>query len=114
MRIGHIELPVSDPLSSARFYIDALGFESVVDDERVSWLALDGLELQLRRGSPQSTKEDRNAVNLVLYSHDVGTDLGRLNAAGVATEERANCHHFQDPDGHWWQLVDPRADHSGA
>lgn len=114
MRIGHIELPVSDPLASARFYMDALGFESVVEDERVSWLHLDGMELQLRRGSAPSVDEDRDAVNLVLYSHDVDTDLRRLHDAGVITEERANCHHFQDPDGYWWQLVDPTVDHSGT
>lgn len=114
MRIGHIELPVSDPLSSARFYIDALGFEPVVEDDRVSWLQLDGLELQLRRGSPQSIDHDVDAVNLVLYSDDVDRDVHRLRHAGVVTTERANCHHFQDPDGHWWQLVDPTDDHSGT
>lgn len=114
MRIGHIELPVSDPLLSARFYIDALGFESVVEDERVSWLQLEGLELQFRRGSPRSVDDDVNAVNLVLYSDDVDRDLHRLNEAGVVIAERANCHHFQDPDGHWWQLVDPTIDHSAT
>lgn len=114
MRIGHIELPVSDPLASARFYIDALGFESVVEDERVSWLALDGMELQLRHGSPHTVGDDQNEVNLVVYSDDIGADLRRLQQAGVVTEERANCHHFQDPDGYWWQLVDPKVDHSGT
>ena len=62
----------------------------------------------------RSMADDKNSVNLVVYSDDVATDLGRLHAAGVATTERASCHHFQDPDGYWWQLVDPTVDHSAG
>lgn len=114
MRIGHIELPVSDPRSSARFFADVLGFQIEIDDEDVSWVRLGGFELQLRRGRPHVIDHDEDAVNLVLYSEDVTSGVNRLHAAGVTTSERANCHHFRDPDGYWWQLVDPSADHSAT
>ena len=111
MRIGHIELPVEDPGRSARFYVDVLGFEVVAENPDIMWVGLGELQLQLRRGTPRATVNDLDDMNLVLYSDAPEVELATLIDSGVTISERANCHHFQDPDGYWWQLVDPAADH---
>lgn len=114
LRLGHVEIPVSDPLASLAFYRDVLGFALEVNQaDRFVWMTSGGTTLLLRPGFAGAPDEDLAEHNLVLYSDDLATDAARLQKAGVRFTERANCLHFRDPDGHWLQLVDPGADHSG-
>jgi catechol 2,3-dioxygenase-like lactoylglutathione lyase family enzyme len=111
MRFGHLELPVADPMASQHFYVDVLGFElEALQGDRFAWVKLGDFEILLRPaedGAELASKHD-----VVLYSNDVEADAQRLHAHGLETELRANCYHFEDPDGHRFQLVDPAADHS--
>ncbi len=115
MQLGHIEIPVTDPLRSLSFYRDVLGFHLEVNQgDQVIWMKSGDVEVMLRPGFESAPADDLAAVNLVLYSDDVASDANRLREAGVSFTERANCLHFRDPDGHWLQLVDPGEDHSGG
>jgi catechol 2,3-dioxygenase-like lactoylglutathione lyase family enzyme len=115
MELGHIELFVRDVAVAAGFYVDVLGFELVAEqaDGRFVWVRLGDREVLLRLGEsrPPAAAYDRTAVGLVLYTDDVAADVGRLRSAGVTCETmpgEPGCFTFRDPDGHWWQLVDPR------
>ena len=113
--LGHIELPVRDPLASLAYYVDTWGFELVANQgDRFIWVKKGSIELLLRPGSPFPGPSHKDSINFVLYSDDVVRDVAAATARGVSFTKRANCHHFRDPDGYWWQLVDPGADHSGG
>jgi len=113
MRLGHIEIPVSDPLRSLAFYRDVLGFALEVNQgDRFIWMTAGGVTLMLRPGFESAPDDDRAGFNLVLYSERLEEDAARLRAAGITFSERANCLHFRDPDGHHLQLVDPGDEHS--
>jgi catechol 2,3-dioxygenase-like lactoylglutathione lyase family enzyme len=114
MQVGHVEIPSSDPLRSLAFYRDVLGFAlDVVQADRFVWMTSGGVTVLIRPGFESAPDDDLAGHNLVLYSDDLASDAARLREAGVAFTERASCLHFRDPDGHWLQLVDPGADHSG-
>jgi catechol 2,3-dioxygenase-like lactoylglutathione lyase family enzyme len=115
MEPGHIELFVRDVAVSAAFYVDVLGFELVAEQGggRFVWVGLGNREVLLRLGEPRppAAAYERTDVGLVLYTDDVTADVERLRSAGVACEAmpgEPGCFTFCDPDGHWWQLVDPR------
>jgi len=112
MRLGHIELPVSDPMRSLAFYRDILGFELEVNQsDRFIWMTASGATLMLRPGFESAPENDRAGFNLVLYTSNLEADAERLRQAGLTFSERANCLHFRDPDGHHLQLVDPGDEH---
>ena len=116
MRLGHVEIPVSDPLGSAEFYGKVLGMQLGANQaDRYMWLVSGEAVVLLRPGFGDAPDEDDLAeINLVFYSDDLAADAARLESHGVRFTERDNCLHFRDPDGHWLQLVDPGGDHSGG
>jgi len=114
MQLGHIEIPVRDPLRSLAFYRDVLGFMLEENQgDRFIWMTASGVTLMLRPGFESAPENDRAGFNLVLYSERLKGDAARLREAGISFSERANCLHFRDPDGHHLQLVDPGDEHSG-
>ena len=112
MKIGHIELPVSDPKKSLSFYRDTLGFSvETVQGERYVWLRSGDVEVLL---NPDLKRDPVGASgqNVVLYTPELASAVQRLRERGVPMEERGNCHHFMDPDGNRFQLVNPGDVHS--
>jgi catechol 2,3-dioxygenase-like lactoylglutathione lyase family enzyme len=117
MHIGHIELFVSDPLASRDFYVTKLGFEVVAEQgpegqaPRFVWLKLgeSGPEILLRPGKPLSQPSYQQAqAGIVLYTSDEPATMKELSARGlVINGEDTGCPCFSDPDGHWWQIVNP-------
>lgn len=113
MQIGHIELPIRDPAASLAFYEGVLGFRLEANQGgRFLWLSSGDVVMLLRPGPPRSAGGQDDSPNVVLYTEDLEGALARLVAAGVPTTLRGTCHYFQDPDGHWLQLVNPGDDHS--
>lgn len=113
MHVGHVELPVRDPVASRRFYVDTLGFELVSDQgPKFFWVRRGGVEILLRPGAPTPPADPADAIGLVLYTDDLPRAVERLTSRGLSLERKGACYRFRDPDGHGWQLVDPRDDHS--
>lgn len=114
MKLGHIELFVRDPTSSLIFYRDMLGCDvvEVQGGGRCVWLKLGELELLLRKGTHQDAAPayHMSSVGFVLYTDDLTTRMAELRNRGVVFvgndgSEREPT--FVDPDGHWFQLVNP-------
>ncbi|MBX2804317.1 MAG: VOC family protein [Myxococcales bacterium] len=111
LSFGHIEIPVTDPQRSLRFYRDVLGFGvEQVQGERYVWLTSGAVTVLLH---PDLRPGDTEA-NLVLYTHTLDDEVARLRAAGVSLTREGTCVSFADPDGNRFQLVDPGDDHSGG
>lgn len=113
MKIGHLELFVKDPLASLPFYRDTLGFDVVtVQAERFVWLKSGEQEILLRPGRPFSTSPtyDNSRIAIVLYTDTLLDTVSALRQRGLAIACMPNeesCYTFTDPDGNWFQLVDP-------
>jgi catechol 2,3-dioxygenase-like lactoylglutathione lyase family enzyme len=113
MKIGHLELFVEDPLASLPFYRDLLGLELVaVQEESFVWLRLGEQELLLRPGRPLSDVGNYNDSRLaiVFYTTDLPHTVATLRQRGLIIEcmpDEESCYTFTDPDGNWFQLVDP-------
>lgn len=110
--IGHIELFVQDIIISQHFYCNILGGELVSSSESVQWISLGSIELLLRHSS--SKQESRSyqeaAVGIVLYTDDLDSTVQVLKSRGLqfkGTDGNQRCLTFTDPDGHWFQLVNP-------
>jgi catechol 2,3-dioxygenase-like lactoylglutathione lyase family enzyme len=116
LSLGHIELFVRDPQTSRDFYRDVLGFEVTVEQgPGAVWIKKDRLEILLRTGpgAPGAEKYEQAPAGLVLYTDDLAPMRLALEAKGLAfkgTVDTEKCLTFTDPDGHWFQLVNP-ADH---
>ena len=112
LKIGHIELFVSDPLLSARFWRDTLGFRIVaVQEERFVWIDCGGVEVLLRNGSPECNgrRYTDSTHALVLYTSNLQAAAARLATSGVFFEGNdgsSQCLTFRDPDDNWFQIVD--------
>ena len=111
MRIGHIELFVSDPARSRAFYEGVLGFTVTVEQEGgFVWLSLAGTEVLLRPGSPgvpPPVYADARS-GIVLYTDDLAAKLEELESRGLGLHGTdGDCPAFHDPDGHWFQIVAP-------
>jgi len=113
MKLGHFEIFVRNPEAAITFYRDVLGFSVTVDDgSGMAWLEFDGVEFLLRKGAPpppENRYEDTRAA-LVLYTEDLETAARRLKANGLifkGTVDTEKCLTFTDPDGNWFQLVNP-------
>jgi catechol 2,3-dioxygenase-like lactoylglutathione lyase family enzyme len=117
LKIGHTELFVKDPLASRRFYEEVLGFEVVaVQQERFVWLKLGETEILLRptQAPPNAPDYQHAHVGIVLYTDDLEKTAAALKTRGLefkGTDGPDCCLTFTDPDGHWFQLVNPE-DHS--
>jgi len=113
MKVGHVELLVRDPLASRRFYEEVLGFRvEAVQAETFVWLDAGGTEILLRPGggAADASSYDRAASALVLYTDDLPAERRRLESRGLefrGTDGSDDCMTFTDPDGNWFQLVDP-------
>ncbi len=111
---GHIELFVADPERARAFYEKVLGLEvvAVQSEGKVVWLRLGGLQLLVRPGTPPAggaRYQDASAA-LVLYTDGLEAARRDLAARGLVFrgDDGPGCPTFTDPDGHWFQLVDPR------
>lgn len=113
LQFGHIELFVADPPAALAFYRDVLGFEvtTVQHGGAVVWLKSGSVELLLRRGRGGTAGAYQDAESaIVLYCEDLDRVWAALRARGLqfrGTDGSDRCLTFTDPDGHWFQLVNP-------
>lgn len=113
MRAGHIELFVADPLAAKEFYEKVLGFGvEVVQGDSFVWLNCGTMTFLLRPGESTERHSDyRSATSaIVLYTEDLEMERARLETNGLefrGTDGSDRCLTFTDPDGHWFQLVNP-------
>ncbi len=112
LHLGHIELFVRDPAQALTFYRDVLGFElTVVQADRFVWLRSGMIELLLRpAGNTMRAARFEDADHaLVLYTDDLEATAAALRQRGLDFKgtDGADCLTFTDPDGHWFQLVNP-------
>ncbi|MBN2379376.1 VOC family protein [candidate division WOR-3 bacterium] len=113
MKIGHIELFVADPLKLKDFYVDVLGFEEVaVQGETFVWVKSGDVEILLRPGrNPSPAKSyQQAAAAITLYCDDLEKVMEKLKSHGIefkGYDGSEKCSTFTDPDGNWFQLVNP-------
>jgi catechol 2,3-dioxygenase-like lactoylglutathione lyase family enzyme len=114
LKLGHIELFVRDPARSRDFYRDVLGFEVVAEqgDQHI-WLKSGEIEILLRPGieSPTAKTYQDARVGFVMYTDDLLATLSRLKESGLTPRGQdgsSKCPTFADPDGHWFQVVNPK------
>jgi catechol 2,3-dioxygenase-like lactoylglutathione lyase family enzyme len=116
MKLGHIELFVADPLRSRDFYRDVLGFTVIAEQQhgRFIWVALGDREILLRPGRgarPVTANYVEAASAIVIYTDDIAATAEQLRQRGLSfagTDGSEGCPTFTDPDGHWFQLVNPQ------
>ncbi|RPI12759.1 MAG: VOC family protein [Ignavibacteriae bacterium] len=113
MKIGHTEIFVKDPMQSKDFYTDILGFEvDEIQGDKYVWLTLDDNVFLLRPGNNNllvDIYKDTNSA-IVLYTDDLDRTRDELKAKGLkfkGTDGSDRCLTFTDPDGNWFQLVNP-------
>jgi catechol 2,3-dioxygenase-like lactoylglutathione lyase family enzyme len=112
LRMGHIEIYSRDVPRAKVFYRDVLGFEVTVEGGELVWLQLDSTEILLRPGlPPEPARRYEDAPNgIVLYTPDLQTASAQLTGRGLVfkgTVDSEKCLTFTDPDGNWFQLVNP-------
>lgn len=112
MKCGHYELIVRDPHKSLTFYRDYLGFELVSNQgDKYIWLQHSGSEILLKPGSPVVSPTYNSAANIVLYSDNLEEESKILQDKGLQLTCLNGCFLFTDPDGNWFQLVNPAGNH---
>lgn len=113
MRAGHIELFVRDPQAAKRFYVDVLGFEAFEEQHggKIVWLRLGDCEFLLRPGTPPTPEcsYQKARMGIVLFTDDLPGTLAALRKRGLQPkgDDGPGCPTFTDPDGNWFQLVNP-------
>jgi catechol 2,3-dioxygenase-like lactoylglutathione lyase family enzyme len=113
MKFGHLEIFVSDPQASKHFYQDVLGFELTVDQGGgLYWLQKGAVEILLRPGKPTRTpaRYEDAPSSFVFYTDDLQATMQELQQRGLVfrgTVDSEKCFTFTDPDGNWFQLVNP-------
>ncbi|MCC6740837.1 MAG: VOC family protein [Planctomycetia bacterium] len=113
-RVGHLEVFVPDPMRAKDFYVHILGFEvgEVQHEGKVVWLAKDDFTLLLRPGQPDAAPRYQEAATaIVLYTDDLDAEVKSLKNRGLVfkgTDGSDRCLTFTDPDGNWFQLVNPQ------
>src|SRR5436190_1931909 len=114
LKLGHIELFVRDPAHSRDFYRDLLGFEVIAEQGAdFIWLKSGDREILLRRAAnpPQTDSYQQSSIAFVMYTDDLPATLAQLKSRGLAARGEdggAKCPTFVDPDGHWFQVVNPK------
>ena len=113
MIFGHIEIFVKDPLKSKDIYCDILGFQiKDIQQNKYVWLKNDQIELLLRPKNKDikiDSYQDTN-IALVFYTDNLNETVNELRSKGVifkGTDLSEKCLTFTDPDGNWFQLVNP-------
>jgi catechol 2,3-dioxygenase-like lactoylglutathione lyase family enzyme len=113
LKLGHIELFSPNPDRLSEFYIQKLGFTLVANQSHgFIWLKSGALEILIRPGDPMknANRYEESRFGFVLYTEDIQAALERLEQAGIVikgTVDSQKCYTFTDPDGNWFQLVDP-------
>lgn len=114
LRFGHIEILSRAPETAVAFYRDVLGFTVTVEQgDGLTWLQKGELEILVRPGDNRVVRRERYEdapTGFVLYSDDIAADLAALGERGLVvrgTVDSEKCYTFTDPDGNWFQLVDP-------
>ena len=113
MKFGHTEIFVSDPMTSKIFYESILGFEVVdIQDDKYIWMKSDGAHFLLRPGRviQRSESYSSSSTGFVIYTDDLDKSLETLESRGLkfkGTDGSSKCPTFTDPDGNWFQLVNP-------
>jgi catechol 2,3-dioxygenase-like lactoylglutathione lyase family enzyme len=113
MKLGHIEIFVTDPLQSKTFYEDVLGLEVVaVQAEKFVWLKSGDMEILLRPGKNPAAVElyQEAPTALVFYTDNLTETPEKLKSRGLVfkgTDGSDTCLTFTDPDGNWFQLAQP-------
>jgi catechol 2,3-dioxygenase-like lactoylglutathione lyase family enzyme len=110
---------VRDVAVARAFWEGVLGFEvvEVQHGGRIVWLRLGETQVLLRPRpvgaagiGPEPSRYGCAGPAIVLYTDDHTGTLERLRARGLVVEgdDGPGCPTFRDPDGNWFQLVDPR------
>ena len=113
MQVGHIEIFVKDVAVARAFYVDVLGCTHHHPEmEHVAWLTLGDITLLLRPGTPPPACATyaESRLGVTLYTEGLDATMAALTERGLVfrgTDGSDRCPTFQDPDGNWFQLVDP-------
>jgi catechol 2,3-dioxygenase-like lactoylglutathione lyase family enzyme len=113
MKLGHIEIFVTDSAKSKMFYNEVLGFETIeVQHEKFVWLKLNDNVILLRPGKNELHVNEYKNTNsaIVFYTNDLNKTKQKLISKGLVfsgTDGSDRCLTFTDPDGNWFQLVNP-------
>ncbi len=114
MKLGHLEIFVREPLQSKEFYEKILGFEVIdVQHEKYVWMKSDGTHILLRPGKNYSKCDTYASSNFgfVIYTDDLEKSVSELTSRGLrfkGNDGSSQCPTFTDPDGNWFQLVNPQ------
>jgi len=115
MKFGHTEIYVSKPLEAMKFYKDILGFEvDTIQQEKYVWLKKANHVVLLKPGRKAEfpTSYQEAASGIVFYTDDLEKTSSDLKSKGLefkGTDGSESCLTFTDPDGNWFQLVNPNA-----
>lgn len=113
MRMGHLELFVSDMDAAITFYKTMLGCEVIArNGTEYTWIRFGDVELLLRSGWNmfQAPEYTQAPMGIVLYTRDIQGEAQQLADRGVVFkgyDGSEHCLTFTDPDGNWFQLVNP-------
>jgi catechol 2,3-dioxygenase-like lactoylglutathione lyase family enzyme len=114
MKTGHIEIFVKDPVVSKNFYSDILEFELVeIQHNSFVWMKSGDILVLLRPGTGLKSEINVFAstnVGLVLYTGNLEKKADKMRNKGLkfkGTDGSEKCLTFTDPDGNWFQLVNP-------
>jgi catechol 2,3-dioxygenase-like lactoylglutathione lyase family enzyme len=114
MKLGHIELFVKDVLVARDFYVSVLGFRLIeIQADQFVWIEAGPISVLLRPGTGEQIRSSYADASsgLVLYTDDLERTAAELTARGLVfrgDDGSPKCLTFTDPDGHWFQLVNPR------
>ncbi len=114
MKFGHTEIFVKDPMKSKVFYIDVLGFELVeIQIDKFVWLKSGDALILLRPSAGNGTRAaDYGSADtgFVIYTDNLQESALKMKSRGLVfrgTDGSDKCLTFTDPDGNWFQLVNP-------
>jgi catechol 2,3-dioxygenase-like lactoylglutathione lyase family enzyme len=113
-KLGHIEIFVKNPSESKVFYTNVLGFDLVEEQGEGSfiWLRSGESLILLRSGIGTDKGKDYPSASsgIVIYTDDLSKTKKDMESKGLifkGTDGSENCLTFTDPDGNWFQLVNP-------
>lgn len=115
--MGHIEVFVKDPMASKDFYCGVLGFElDTIQQDKFVWLRAGNYTILLRPAASHESTAGRGGEyaaaekGFVLYTNELESAKSELESKGLVfkgTDGSERCLTFTDPDGNWFQLVNP-------
>lgn len=109
---GHIELFVDNVDVSKAFYTNVLLMPIIQDQGEFVWLEFGKIELLLRKGSVHDSDSYNSSTHaLILYTDNLVESKNFLESKGVrflgTDDNNPKCLTFKDPNGLWFQLVNP-------